>query len=125
MSEADFELIHGSGNVFRDLGQANPDAAQLKSMLAAAIIAVLDAEEISVRRAHAITGFAAADFSRVRQSRLSPFTIDRLLGMLDKLGQEVEFHLDVRPRRRATRTTRKGRQHRTSVRNSEAGAVRS
>ena len=91
MSDDDLELIHGSGNIFRDLGQANPDAAQLKSMLAAAIIAVLDDQAISVRRAHAITGFAAADFSRVRQSRLSLFTIDRLLGMLDKLGREVDL----------------------------------
>jgi predicted XRE-type DNA-binding protein len=125
MSDDDLELIHGSGNIFRDLGQANPDAAQLKSMLAAAIIAVLDDQAISVRRAHAITGFAAADFSRVRQSRLSLFTIDRLLGMLDKLGREVEFHLDIRPRRPATKTTRKGRQPRSSVRNGEPRAARS
>jgi len=125
MSDDDFELIHGSGNVFRDLGQTNPDAAQLKSMLAAAIIGVLDDQEISVRRAHAITGFAAADFSRVRQSRLSVFTIDRLLGMMDKLGQEVEFHLDIRPRRQVTKAARKGRQPRSGVRNSEARAPRS
>ena len=98
MSDDDFELIHGSGNVFRDLGQPNPDAAQLKSILAAAIIGVLDDQKISVRRAHAITGFAAADFSRARHARLSVLTIDRLLAMLGKLGQRVEFHVDVRPR---------------------------
>jgi Helix-turn-helix domain len=55
--------VHGSGNVFRDLGHANPEAEQLKAMLASRIIAVLDNQSMSVRRAHEMTGFAAADFS--------------------------------------------------------------
>jgi predicted XRE-type DNA-binding protein len=125
MSGDDFEPIHGSGYVFRDLRQANPDAAQLKSMLAAAIISVLDAQEISVRKAHAMTGFAAADFSRVRQARLSVFTIDRLLAMLDRLGQEVEFRLDVRPRNSIGRVGRKGRWTRPNAGNGDSRAARS
>lgn len=125
MSDDDFELIHGSGNVFRDLGQANPDAAQLKSMLAAAIISVLDTQAISVRKAHALTGFAAADFSRVRQARLSVFTVDRLLAMLDKLGLDVEFHVDVRPRSSIAKVARKGRPARSGVANRDSRAARS
>ncbi len=98
MSDDDFELVHGSGNVFRDLGQLNPEASQLKAILAAKIIGVLDAQAMSVRRAQEMTGFAAADFSRVRQARLSRFTIDRLMAMLDKLNQDVEVTIKVRPR---------------------------
>ena len=89
MSKDDFELIHGSGNVFRDLGHANPEASQLKAVLAARIIGVLDGQDMSIRRAHALTGFAAADFSRVRQAKLPRFTIDRLMAMLDKLNRDV------------------------------------
>jgi Helix-turn-helix domain len=73
MSKDDLELVHGSGNVFRDLDHPNPEVEQLKAILAAKIIAVLDDGGISVRRAHELTGFAAADFSRVRQARLSRF----------------------------------------------------
>ncbi|MFZ1965096.1 MAG: helix-turn-helix transcriptional regulator [Roseiarcus sp.] len=97
----DFELAHGSGNVFRDLGQPNPEVEQLKAILAAEIIGILDSQKLTVRRAHDLTGFAAADFSRVRQAKLSRFTVDRLMSMLDKLGQDIEVTVTVQPRRRA------------------------
>jgi predicted XRE-type DNA-binding protein len=99
MTEDKLELVHGSGNVFRDLRLANPEAEQLKSSLAAEIIGVLDGRKLTVRRAHELTGFAAADFSRVRQAKLSRFTVDRLLAMLDRLDQDVEISVAVRPRR--------------------------
>jgi predicted XRE-type DNA-binding protein len=98
MSDDDFELIRGSGNVFRDLGEANAEVLQLKAILAGKIIEVLDEQKISVRRAHELTGFAAADFSRVRQAKLQRFTVDRLIGMLGKLNQDVEVSVSVRPR---------------------------
>jgi predicted XRE-type DNA-binding protein len=94
----DLELVYGSGNVFRDLGLPNPEAEQLKAILAAKIIGVLDTQNITVRRAHELTGFAAADFSRVRQAKLSRFTIDRLMAMLDRLDQDVEVTVSVQPR---------------------------
>jgi predicted XRE-type DNA-binding protein len=94
----DIELAHGSGNVFRDLGLPNPEIEQLKSILASKIISVLDSQKISVRSAHDITGFAAADFSRVRQAKLARFTIDRLMAMLDRLDQDVEVTVNVQPR---------------------------
>jgi predicted XRE-type DNA-binding protein len=91
-------LIRGSDNVFRDLGRPNAEAEQLKAALAAKIISVLDDQKMSVRRAQEMTGFAAADFSRVRRAKLSRFTIDRLMGMLDRLDQDVEVRVAVRPR---------------------------
>lgn len=98
MSDDDFELVHGSGNVFRDFGHPDAEILQLKAILAAKIIAVLDEQKISVRRAQELTGFAAADFSRVRQAKVQRFTIDRLIGMLGKLNQDVELSVSVRPR---------------------------
>jgi predicted XRE-type DNA-binding protein len=97
----EIELAHGSGNVFRDLGLPNPEIEQMKAILAAIFIGVLDGHGISVRRAHEMTGFAAADFSRVRQGKLSRFTIDRLMAMLDRLDQDVEVTVSVQPRRQA------------------------
>jgi predicted XRE-type DNA-binding protein len=67
---------------------------------AAGIIGALDGENLTVRRAHELTGFAASDFSRVRQAKLSRFTVDRLMSMLDKLDQDVEVTVSVQPRRR-------------------------
>lgn len=97
-SDDDFEIIQGSGNVFRDFGYANADAEQLKAVLAAQIIGVLDGRELSVRKAHEVTGIAAADFSRIRQAKLDRFTIDRLMAILDRFEQKVEIAVSVYPR---------------------------
>lgn len=101
MSKDEMELVRGSGNVFRDLGLPSPEVEQLKAILAANIVAVLDRQGLSVRGAHELTGFAAADFSRVRQAKLARFTIDRLMTMLDRLNQDVDVTIKVHPRRAA------------------------
>lgn len=98
-ADNDSALVTGSGNVFRDLGDPDADLKQAKSILAARIIAVLDDQGLSVRKASGMTGFAAADFSRVRNADLGRFTLDRLIRMLAALddGTEVTLRLSPRP----------------------------
>ena len=98
MNESDMELVHGSGNVFRDFGDPDADIQQAKSLLAARIIGTLDDRRLSVRAAAKLTGFAAADFSRVRNAAYGRFTLDRLIRMLSALDDSVEVTLDIRPR---------------------------
>jgi predicted XRE-type DNA-binding protein len=100
MTEEAIEIVRGSGNVFRDLNLPNPELEQLRSILAARIIRVLDDAGMSVRKAQEVTGTAAADFSRIRRANLDRFTVDRLMGILHRLDQEVEISVDVHPRRR-------------------------
>ena len=98
MSESDFELVEGSGNVFRDLGDRDADLKQAKAVLAARIIAALDERGLSVRKAGVLTGFASADFSRIRNADLGRFTLDRLMRMLAALdgGLQVTLQVDAR-----------------------------
>ena len=96
MKTGDLEIERGSGNVFRDLGHDNADAEQLKAILAAEIIKILDRDGLTVRAAHGLTGFAAADFSRIRNADLGRFTIDRLMSILNRLGSRIEFKIKVR-----------------------------
>lgn len=98
MKNEDFELERGSGNLFADFGYPNADAEQLKALLAAEIINVLNQRELTVRKAEELTGIAAADFSRIRKTKLDRFTIDRLMTVLNRLDQEVEVKLTVRKR---------------------------
>jgi predicted XRE-type DNA-binding protein len=93
------EIIRGSGNLFRDLGLPDAGREQLRALLAAKIIGVIDERKLTVRAAQKITGVAAADFSRIRKANLGRFTIDRLMSILSSLGQEVEVSVDVHPRR--------------------------
>lgn len=62
----DMGLVHGSGNVFRDLGLPNPNLERLRAVLAAKIIGILDDHNLTIRKAQELTGIAAADFSRIR-----------------------------------------------------------
>jgi predicted XRE-type DNA-binding protein len=103
MSKDEFDIIRGSGNVFRDLGHPDADREQLRALLAARIIGVLDDRKLTVRAAHELTGFAAADFSRIRQAKLDRFTIDRLIVILAGLGQQVDVTVEVHPRRAKTK----------------------
>jgi predicted XRE-type DNA-binding protein len=100
MKSEKLELVRGSGNVFRDLGRDNADIDQLKALLAAEIIKTLDRDHLTVRAAHARTGFAAADFSRIRNADLARFTSDRLISILNKLGSRIEVKIRVRPAER-------------------------
>jgi predicted XRE-type DNA-binding protein len=93
--EDDFELVHGSGNVFRDLGDPDADILQLKSRLAAEIIRILDDGGLSAGEAAKLTGIATSDFARIRNVKLKRFSIDRLIKVLNQLGQEVRFALKV------------------------------
>src|SRR5471030_543178 len=92
------ELVHGSGNVFRDLGHPNADVEQMKAILAARIILALDARKLTVRAAQDLTGITAADFSRIRRVKLDRFTIDRLVTTLNKLDRRVNVSVSLRRR---------------------------
>jgi predicted XRE-type DNA-binding protein len=96
MKDGKLEVVRGSGNVFRDLGHENADAEQFKAILAAEIIKALDRDHLTVRAAHARTGIAAADFSRLRNADLGRFTVDRLMAIINRLGSRIEVKIRVR-----------------------------
>ncbi len=95
------ELVRGSGNVFRDFDEANADVQQLKALLASEIIGILDDRKLSTRKAEKETGVPHADFVRIRKPELKRFTVDRLIGILNKLNKRVDVKVQVRamPRR--------------------------
>jgi predicted XRE-type DNA-binding protein len=103
MSNDDFELVRGSGNVFRDQGEPDADVKQAKALLAAQIIGALEDQALSVRKAAGLTGFAAADFSRVRNAELGRFSIDRLIKMLAALDEGIEVSIQFTERPTAQR----------------------
>ena len=93
----ELELIRGSGNVFRDLGHPNADVEQLKAILAAEIIKILNGENLTTRQAEVRTKIPHSEFSRIRNVKLSRFTVDHLTGILNRLNRRVDFEGRVRP----------------------------
>lgn len=100
MTETDDQLIQGSGNVWRDFGYPDADIRQAKGIIAARIIGALEDRKLSTRKAAELTGFAAADFSRVRNADYGRFTLDRLIRMLGSLDQNLEVQVTVEARSR-------------------------
>ena len=96
--DEDLAAVGGSGNVFRDLGYPDADLRQAKCLLAAEILKILDERGWSSRRAQEMTGIHYSDIARIRRADLTRFTVDRLMAVLGRLGQEVEIDLRVRPR---------------------------
>lgn len=96
MKDEPLEVSRGRGNVYRDLGHRNADVKQFKAILAAEIIKTLDHEGLTVRKAQALTGIAAADFSRIRNADLGRFTVDRLMSIINRLGSRIEVKVKVR-----------------------------
>ena len=93
--EEDIELVRGSGNVFRDFGDANPDLEQAKAVLAARIIGILDERGLSTRKAASLTGFQQADFARLRKVQTGRFTLDRLIKIVNALDDRLEVRISV------------------------------
>ena len=93
----DFDPIRGTGNIFRDLGDPQADLKQAKAVLAARIIAALDDGDLTVRSAAKLSGFAAADFSRICNADLGRFTLDRLMKMLAALVADTKVTIRVDP----------------------------
>lgn len=94
----DFELIRGSGNIFRDFGRANADLEQARAILAKEIIQALDDRGLSTREAEKLTGVAHSEFSRIRNAKLSRFTLDRMITIFGKLTEDIEVNVSFRPR---------------------------
>jgi predicted XRE-type DNA-binding protein len=98
MTDDPIEIVAGSRNVFQDFGYPDADVRQAKALMGTQIMKILDEEKLSTREAEARTGVSHSDFSRIRQAKFSRFTIDRLMMILGKLGQEVELSVSVHPR---------------------------
>ena len=89
IEESDLELVEGTGNVFRDLGDPDADLKHAKAILAADIVCALEDSGLTVREAGEATGFAAADYLQIRDANLGGFTIERLVRMLGALHRSA------------------------------------
>ena len=91
----ELDVQRGSGNVFRDFADPEADIQQMKAILAAKIIGILDDDGLSVRQAARQSGIDHTDLSKIRHANLDRFTIDRLMKMVNRLGHRVDVEVSV------------------------------
>ena len=100
MKKDGLELVRGSGNVYRDFGRSNAGLEQARAVTAAKIIRLLDERKLSTRDAEKLTGVSHSEFSRVRNTRLGRFTLDRMIAILGKLDEDIEVSVSFRTRKK-------------------------
>jgi predicted XRE-type DNA-binding protein len=81
----------GSGNVFADLGLANPEQEQLKAHLTLQIYRVIKARKLTQAQAGEIIGVAQPQVSLLMRNRFGNFSVERLMSFLTALGHDVEI----------------------------------
>ncbi len=88
-NEIDYTV--SSGNVFADLGMANPDEADTKAELAFQINSLIESRGLTPIEAAAVLGISQPKVSALRCGRLTGFSIERLLRFLAVLGNDVQI----------------------------------
>lgn len=83
----------GSGNVFADLGLPNPEERAFKADLALCIQRAMEAKGLNQTELGMLVGLPQPKVSALLRGRLSGFSIDRLLSILNRLGHAVEVQV--------------------------------
>jgi predicted XRE-type DNA-binding protein len=91
------DYVESSGNVFADLGIANPDEMLAKADLAIRIAEILRRRRLTQTQAAVVLGVDQPKVSALIRGRLSGFSIERLLRFLLRLGADVS--ITVKPGR--------------------------
>ena len=88
----------GSGNVFADLGFANPGQEQLKARLILQIYRTIKSRELTQAQAGEILGIRQPHVSSLMRGQSGAFSVERLMDFLTALGHDIE--ISVRPARK-------------------------
>ncbi|MGI8825058.1 MAG: helix-turn-helix domain-containing protein [Chloroflexota bacterium] len=80
-----------SGNVFADLGVANPDEADTKADLAFQINSLIELRGLTQTEAAKVLGISQPKVSALMCGKLTGFSIERLLHFLVDLDNDVQI----------------------------------
>lgn len=91
-------VTEGSGNIFADLGLANPEQELLKAQLTLQIHTILKDSGRTQSEIAKILGVQQPQVSLLMRNRAGSFSVGRLMEFLTALRQDVE--ITVRPTRK-------------------------
>jgi predicted XRE-type DNA-binding protein len=86
----DQKVTAGAGNIFADLGFANPGVELLKAKLVREIRGIIKRRKLTQTKAALLLGLKQPDVSALVTGRVGKFSIDRLVRCLDRLDYTVD-----------------------------------
>jgi predicted XRE-type DNA-binding protein len=99
LKRVQIEKIEPSGgNVFADLGFVDAEERMLKAQLAVKIGELIERKGWTQAQTAAVTGLDQPKVSHLLRGRLSGFSADRLISILNRLGHSVEVRISEKER---------------------------
>lgn len=102
----EIKIQSSSGNVFADLGLANPDDLLIKAELVRQISNMIEAKGLTQTESANILGIDQPKVSALVNGKLSGFSTDRLFKFLNALGSDVEIRVIPKPELESEAQTR-------------------
>lgn len=93
------DITRGTSNVFADLGFADSSERQTKTKLAMALNDIMKTRRLKQTDAAKLLGIPQPKVSALTNYRLDGFSVEKLMGFLTALDQDVEIM--IRPRAHA------------------------
>lgn len=84
-------VFYGSGNVFADMGLANPEERLAKARLASTIHEIIQARGLNQQQAAELMGTDQPKVSKIIRGRLSEFSTEWLLSRVLHMGFDVDI----------------------------------
>ncbi len=91
LKNQEISVTKSSGNVFADLGLANPEELIIKAELARQIAKIITQQKMTQTEAAQILGLDQAKVSALIKGKLSGFSIERLFRFLNAFDCDVEI----------------------------------
>ena len=85
------QITESSGNVFADLGMANPEQELLKAQLTLQIYKTIKSRQLTQAQAGEILGIQQPHVSNLMRGRSGAFSVERLMDFLRAFGHDIEI----------------------------------
>jgi predicted XRE-type DNA-binding protein len=82
-----------TGNIFEALNVSNPKEKEVRAKLGIEVLKILQEKNLKQREISEILGISQPEVSRLLNCNFVRFTIDKLLGFLDRL--DCDFKIEV------------------------------
>lgn len=95
------KIRRGGANVFADLGLPDAKNHFIKAQLVGRMMDIMKSRKLTQAAVARIVGIAQPDVSNLIRGRFRGYSIDRLMGFLVALDQDIEIVVRSKPKRRA------------------------
>jgi predicted XRE-type DNA-binding protein len=86
------ERIHrGGGNIFADMGVAHPERTLARAQIMFRIAQIIKERHLTQKNVSVLLGIPQSKVSCLVNGKLSMFSLDHLLILLNKLGRDVDI----------------------------------